>query len=100
HRPCTLRSSPTRRSSDLPLWEHVLQVHIAGHVAPGNAAQLDGIVARGIDHDALEALLEARAGGRPEVGLEVGHAEQHTHVRRDEDRKSTRLNSSHQIISY
>src|SRR5207244_11701209 len=83
-------SFPTRRSSDLVgllLGEpaHLLRDHLA-RMRPGRAAMR--IVAR--PHDVVGHAERQRAGEARGIVLEGD----------EEDRKSTRLNSSHQIISY
>src|SRR4029077_11975047 len=66
------------------LRQHVLQIRVARDVAPRDAPKLDRIVTGGIDHRALETLLEARACLGAEIGLVVRETEQDAHVRGDE----------------
>src|SRR5207244_10961412 len=84
--PPTLHSFPTRRSSDLHRAREYERVH--------------GRSQRGIcegDPGAGEPCFRSIDGSDRSVGPRLGSVV----VRgRDEDRKSTRLNSSHQIISY
>src|SRR5205085_11886482 len=78
-----LHSFPTRRSSDLSgLLEHALIEHAADDVDAGRRLALDDphVLAR--------------------VAQELVHFPPHFAESADEDRKSTRLNSSHSQISY
>src|SRR5205823_9633407 len=81
-----VRAEPDPQVCDhrTPLGQDVLQVHVPSDVAPGDAAQADRVVRRWIDHDAFEALLEARARGRADLGRDIRDAETHAHVWRKE----------------
>src|SRR5207244_5893261 len=88
-----LHSFPTRRSSDLTSWRHRRLPRRVPR-APGGRAALVRLV--GAEHSFRVAW---RGGGRgPHLRVPLGRGGV------DEsgpgDRKSTRLNSSHQIISY
>ena len=61
-----------------------MEIDVPGDVAPSDAAEVDRVVVSRIDDHTLEALLEARPRRRAEVGLEVGHPQQHADVGRDE----------------
>src|SRR5207244_12953249 len=77
----TLHSFPTRRSSDLqsPAWRHVRDVRLLSAEDPDQ-------VHEGDRHCRREKKTQKRVREAPVMGKS--------------DRKSTRLNSSHQIISY
>src|SRR5207244_10174036 len=91
HRPHrALHSFPTRRSSDL------LEPH---HPVPRLGPQ--GLQVAGGRHAERRPLVEVPLQGLLVLGSVVLVVDQHAeHVHRVADRKSTRLNSSHQIISY
>src|SRR5207244_11061389 len=96
--PRALHSFPTRRSSDLPL--NALDGYEVLERAPHNR-----------EPGAVENIAQAEAAVRPE-GEEKGEEDEQAGAQVAEelserhrpaggpDRKSTRLNSSHQIISY
>src|SRR5699024_12471582 len=75
-----LSSCPTRRSSDLRTDRRDRLAAVPRPVLPGHL-----LLRRRVDHAPLESGRAARRDGRPH-----GH----------QDRKSTRLNSSHVSISY
>src|SRR5690606_41078232 len=84
----SLRSFPTRRSSDLEIGEDAAVVRVAGDVAPSD------VVARPLDREG-----DIRGGGRGDA-LQDGILVELDDAGVVQDRKSTRLNSSHVKISY
>src|SRR5690606_41221763 len=93
-----LRAFPTRRSSDL------VEQHLAGdgHVLVGVVEEdladfLTDAGAAGLAHLADR---NPRALARPEEAAELRRLPRAVRPLEDEDRKSTRLNSSHVKISY
>src|SRR5207244_11463002 len=89
-----LRSSPTRRSSDLPGMRPLIRLRLAAAtflLAPAL------VVAPGAQAEASPAV---PPGTVATVDLYAHHQLFDTTSPAIRDRKSTRLNSSHQIISY
>src|SRR5207244_9188233 len=91
---CVLPYFPTRRSSDLDAQREFAQHVITGIVTVAVVDRLEIVDVKHQHRDWLfmgGSLLDQR----PQVRLHVAPVE-----KAREDRKSTRLNSSHQIISY
>src|SRR5207244_8026224 len=95
----TLHSLPTRRSSDLTL-ANALAFHFKKLSTAGGAAR-PGIVHR-LDKGTSGLLVVAKTETAHENLANQFRARQvfKSYVALVQDRKSTRLNSSHQIISY
>src|SRR5205814_9160776 len=86
-----LHSFPTRRSSDLAPWSgDILYPHQAGYRL-GMTQQ---------EHRAEKQLWAARGGNAGYLAAKVTDSRSDTDTGDSEDRKSTRLNSSHLGISY
>src|SRR5207245_10666142 len=68
----------------MPLRQDVLQVQVAGQVAPRNVAEVDRVVRVGVVHDSAQTLLVAPQGGGAQVRVEVREPEQHADFGRDE----------------
>src|SRR5690606_41508346 len=93
-----VRSFPTRRSSDLLTRGYAVRERVVEHHRPEHS----------LEHEDPRQLPRAvRLRERPQVQLVRRVRAQHLHrrlvlalVRIEEDRKSTRLNSSHVKISY
>src|SRR5207248_9335941 len=85
-----LHPFPTRRSSDLDLLRRA--------IGPPHAAALAGDDDRHLD--GVERLLPLRRAGRELLLEALALGEVGEHADGAEDRKSTRLNSSHRTISY
>src|SRR5205807_5886807 len=96
-RPRHLHSFPTRRSSDLGM---VLDLCCG---IGGDLAALGAVVDRvvGVDHDETHAVCARHNAGVYDVHADVVVADvADVRTASAADRKSTRLNSSHLVISY
>ena len=78
------QSHPEISRDGAALGHHVLEVEVTGYIAPGDAAQLDGVVRRRVDDDALQPVLEAAPRLGAELALEVREPEEHAQPRRHE----------------
>src|SRR5207244_7749769 len=87
-------SFPTRRSSDLPLKHHAPAHNGQHHPRPRDLLRRTRQILP-IDHDAIAELADLQRAFVFLLVVQVGVVD-----RVEADRKSTRLNSSHQIISY
>src|SRR5207244_13512310 len=87
-------SSPTRRSSDLPFLLH------AGLVRPVIAVRQPVVIRRIERGTRLHLAAKAEFIDGSISAIRTTHQERHQRPKTFLDRKSTRLNSSHQIISY
>src|SRR5207244_6183603 len=89
-----LPAFPTRRSSDLPYGSGHMMVapkrHVAGYL---DLTDDENVALARVQTRALQAIQDAYGPDGANVGANLGRAA-------GADRKSTRLNSSHQIISY
>src|SRR5207244_13063231 len=100
--PAPSRTSPLSLHDALPIFAELLE---AGEGGPRDAYPSRVAV---VDEDRRRARLVVEVGRQPADVPAVAHRQQRQHrdlrvlrrVQRAEDRKSTRLNSSHQIISY
>src|SRR5256886_17195005 len=78
------QSQPEIGSDAAALRHHVLEVEVAGHIAPGDAAQLDGVVLRRVDNHAPQSVFEPTPRLSAELAPEVREPEQHAQPRRHE----------------
>src|SRR5207244_12989805 len=98
--PAVLPSFPTRRSSDLELEMRVGDQCERGLQRLGDLVE-DGVGDADLDIGEAARVLDRRLGAvRAEEDLDQREDEVAVEADDDVDRKSTRLNSSHQIISY
>src|SRR5690606_40506575 len=93
-----LLSFPTRRSSDLERADHEEAIEPERGVDEGGAGERDGGGQHAEQHRG--PLAQPLDHGGDEEGLAGGEAEAEGAEGEAEDRKSTRLNSSHVKISY
>src|SRR5207244_8567865 len=93
--PRRLPPLPTRRSSDLPRENLVLATR-----APPDVLVATPVAAGGLELVSKQGTRSPRFGARLVLAKALGSGPCLVREQRRGDRKSTRLNSSHQIMSY